>query len=288
MDKSDGNPHHGPSQVWEEAGPTILMKPNHLLLALLLPAACGGCRTMDQQRQDRHELARYKIASDHANYYSSRNLSRMAAGFGMGAAMAHTDVDQELRDWWQEDVRSAGTDRLDDFFTPFGKGEYVIAAAGAGLLIGKLGEDTLLGDTVGQWGDRTMRALLVGSPSLIFMQAATGASRPGESSAESDWVPFHDSNGVSGHVYIGALPFITAAQMTDSRLARASLYLGSTMTGIARINDDAHYTSQVLLGWWMAYLACNSISGTNDQNLHWELMPLPMPGGAGVGLVIER
>ena len=93
---------------------------------------------MDSQRQDRRELARFKIASDHANYYSGRNLSHMAAGFAMGATMAHTDVDQELRDWWQEDVRSARTDRLDNFFTPFGKGEYVIAAAGAAWYLVKI------------------------------------------------------------------------------------------------------------------------------------------------------
>ena len=34
---------------------------------------------------------------------------------------------------------------------------------------------------------------------------------------------------------------------------------------MTRINDNAHYLSQVWLGWWMAFLACESVNKTESQ-----------------------
>ena len=40
---------------------------------------------------------------------------------------------------------------------------------------------------------------------MLLMQRVTGASRAGESDSGSHWRPFHDSNGVSGHAFMGAV-----------------------------------------------------------------------------------
>ncbi len=99
---------------------------------------------------------------------------------------------------------------------------------------------------------------------MLAMQRLIGASRPGEAPSESHWEPFLDDNGVSGHSFMGAVPFITAAQMTQNPWLRGGLYVGSGMAGLSRVNDNRHYASQVVLGWWMAYIAARSVNRTEN------------------------
>ena len=119
------------------------------------------------------------------------------------------------------------------------------------------------GSALGQWGEKSFRSTLVGFPPLLFMQFATGGSRPGERHYNSAWRPFFDNNSVSGHAFMGAIPFLTAAQMAERPLVKGGLLAASTMTGLSRINDDAHYLSQAILGWSMAAVAVSSIAETD-------------------------
>jgi hypothetical protein len=121
------------------------------------------------------------------------------------------------------------------------------------------------------------------------MQATLGASRPGETDHESRWKPFDDTNAVSGHAFVGAVPFITAAKMTENPFVKGSLYFCSTLTAWSRVNDDRHYLSQACLGWWMAYLACDAVQATessNDERL--TLVPVNSPEMVGIGMVFRR
>jgi membrane-associated phospholipid phosphatase len=225
------------------------------------------------------------ICSDHCNFYTWKNAATTTGVFGVGAILAHTDADHAFRNAWQEDVRSNSWDNMSSVAHEFGEGKYVIAATVAAAGVGYLTSHTAAGETVGEWGYRSTRSLLVGFPTLLFLQRATGASRPLESSAESDWIPFHDENGVSGHAFVGAVPFICAARMTESRVASAALYACATFTGASRVNADAHYLSQVMLGWWLAHLACKSVDETeNEKESQVQVMPISTPGGLGVGV----
>ena len=145
-----------------------------------------------------------------------------------------------------------------------------------------------MGDAVGEWGQRSLRTVLVGAPPMLAMQYIIGASRPGETSASSHWKPFDDNNGVSGHAFIGAVPFISAAKMTDDSLWKAGLYFASALPAISRINDDAHYSSQVILGWWMAYLAANAVDGTQLAKKNLTIAPMLLSEAVGVGIVYRR
>ncbi len=258
-----------------------------LVVALLAVFGSGGCSSCPERYASGVEHAWHKIGADYDNYYSRGNLAPLSVCFGAAAVMAHTDVDQDLQDWWQQDVRSDGLDDFSRVAKGFGDGEYVIAAAGAGLLLRELYPESFAGETTGQWSDRTLRALIVGAPPLLIMQGVTGGSRPGESTAESDWIPFHDTNGVSGHAFVGAVPFISAAQMTDDPCLRATLLFGSTLAALSRVNDDRHYASQAVLGWCMAYAACQSVNYTEQEDRWYEVTPIPVEDGAGVGVIFE-
>lgn len=258
------------------------------------PSVGAGTVTDDQQpppygkriREDLHEMWP-EIVQDYKNYYSLENAARLAVGFGVGAALANTDVDQKIRDWYQNDVRSSGTDQFARIAKPFGNGEYVVGAVTAGWLAGELFYDHPAGDALSLWGQRSLRSIAVGAPPMLLMQYVTGGSRPGETSAESHWKPFTDNNGVSGHSFACAVPFINAAQMTDEWPLKLGFYACSTLAGLSRINDDAHYTSQVILGWWMAYCAATAVDETGPTSHHWSVTPLPMAGGAGMAVTYQ-
>ncbi len=81
---------------------------------------------------------------------------------------------------------------------------------------------------------------------------------------------------------MGAVPFITAAKMTDNPTIKAFLYLSSTLCGLSRINDNAHYFSQSALGWWLAYLAAISVGETKTEKRKIVFAPVFISDGAGV------
>ncbi len=139
---------------------------------------------------------------------------------------------------------------------------------------------------IGEWGQRCLRATLVGVPPLLILQRGLGASRPDEN--DSHWRPFNDSNGVSGHNFMGAVPFIVAAKMTDKPYLKYPLYMASTLCGLSRINDDKHYFSQIVLGWWLAYLAADSVFKTEkEKEQKLTIAPMFLPGkGGGGGIIV--
>ncbi len=227
------------------------------------------------------------IVSDHGSFYSRESLGLMFVGLGAGAVLANTNADDFIsRDFYQESIRNASTDEYFEAIHNmklFGEGKYGLPiyalAAGGGWL---LSENEYL-DAPGEWGERSLRTVLVGGPPMLLMQWVVGGSRPGEAHSGSHWEPFQDNNGVSGHAFMGAIPFLNAANMTDNRWLRAGCYLGSGMAGLSRINDDSHYTSQAVLGWWMAYLAARSVDNTQNRTAFTPLVQLSPNGDSLFG-----
>ncbi len=230
----------------------------------------------------------YNVRSDYCNYYSWASMRRLLLGVSAGSVLANTSLDQDFRNWYQDDVRSADTRHLADFWKTFGEGQiFIPAIAGLGLVGGLLEDRPLLG-TVGSFGDRATRGYLVGTPPMLLMQSLLGGSRPGESSVDSQWKPFDDDNAVSGHAFVGAVPFITAAKMTENRWLKSGLYLCSTFTAWSRVDHDRHYLSQACLGWWMAYLASDAVDGTAHKDRSFEVTPLVTQEVMGVGMMVRR
>lgn len=230
------------------------------------------------------------ILTDYRNFYSLGNLAALGVGLGAGAAMANTPTDEKLRDFWQENVRCASTDEyLEMFHAPkvFGEGIYTLPAYGGAILVGLAFEEGTFGRGFGEWGWRSLRTVAVGCPMMLSLQYVLGASRPNAESG-SDWHPFQDVHGVSGHAFMGAVPLLTAAKMVESPFWKSAFYVGSTLPGLSRINDDAHYASQVVLGWWIAFLAANAVDRTVSEHANLSIGPVPTANGVGLGLVWRR
>lgn len=231
--------------------------------------------------------AKQNVCCDYRNYYHRDTMAKLACGLVLGSVLANTSMDQDVRDWYQQDVRSTDTDNFSEFWKTFGEGHIFIPAYACLAVAGKFVADWPVAGPIGDFGARTTRAYLVGAPPMLFMQFMLGASRPGETNHSSHWDPFQDTNSVSGHAFIGAVPFITAANMTDSFVLKSGLYACSTLTGFSRINDDCHYLSQVVLGWWMAYLACEAVDQTQLNRHGMTFMPIASTDTVGFGAVYE-
>jgi len=235
-----------------------------------------------------YDRALSNVDSDFKHYFCRGTLRDMALAVSFGSVLANTELDESFDDWYQDDVRSSGTDGFVRFWKPLGEGRLMIPAfVGLGLL-GCLSENRPVFDTAGELGGRISRSYLIGAPPMLFMQFVLGASRPGETRFGSHWKPFDDDNSVSGHTFIGAVPLITVAQMTDNPWVKSCLYVCSTFTGWSRINDHKHYLSQVGLGWWMAYMSCRAVNQTECEDQCLTFSPVVTPEMAGFAMMYQR
>ncbi|MCA9174108.1 MAG: hypothetical protein KDB14_06430 [Planctomycetales bacterium] len=229
------------------------------------------------------------LASDHREFYSASSLQWLGAGLLVGAAIANSPADRELYSKFQSGVRGATSDEWSESLhanKELGNGMYALPVMAAAFTAGKIWDDVPVASALGHWGERSMRSFLAGAPPLLLTQYLTGAGRPGESNYGSHWRPFSDANGVSGHSFMSALPFINAAKMTENRWAKSAFYVGSLIGPMSRINDEAHYPSQAALGWWFAYVAATAIDRSDRAHGRWHCAPYLAQGGGG-GLQIE-
>jgi hypothetical protein len=236
------------------------------------------------------------IWEDYGHYWTYGGIGRIALGIAAAAPIANTGADLSIRNWYQNHVRRGWEDRyaLDVKYL----GEYAyelpayfgIALGGWALegLDSSINEDGSwvgeVGGTASQWGQRCIRAMAVGTPMVGVLQVGLGSTRPGLGS--SYWNPFNASHGVSGHAYVGSVPFLTAAAMTDNPVLKVPLFLGSFLTSWSRIHTDAHYFSQVALGWWMGYLAVRSVNETQEEERTIEFLP-GSTEGPGVSMLLR-
>ncbi len=221
------------------------------------------------------------VLEDYKNYYSPKNLAMLGLGLGASAALANTNADGEVREWYQDCIRNDTTDDLSEGLEYLGRGLVIVPCFAGAAILGKLTEETQVGSTIGEWGTRSLRTLAVGLPPAYLLRYTLGGHEP---EGSSHWSPFDGDRGVSGHSFLGAVPFIVAAQMSSSLYWKIPLYLASTLTGLSRINDDAHYLSQVALGWSLAYLAAASVDRTEIARRNFCVVPTF--GSRAVGLQI--
>lgn len=233
------------------------------------------------------------VRSDLGNFYSLENGPWVLGALGLGAWMANTGLDQNILDHFQDNVTFARSDELGEFFSEykfFGEGYFLLPVYAGSAIFGKhfLADHPRV-QRIGDWGDRSMRAVLLGTPPLLITQRLLGGSRPGENREASEWQPFEDNNAVSGHAFMGAIPFLTAMQMTDDYRGKAAWFVVSTLPAISRITDNGHFPSQAFLGWGLALLATRSVSRSEQlPNRNFQIEPIFGGDSIGLGVTLER
>jgi len=226
------------------------------------------------------------MCCDYREFYEPNTMTRLLVSLGGAAILANTSLDEDFQNWHGRQISGRSSHIFSDTFRWFGEGKIMIPVfVGATLLEPACGSWCPECGVLGEWGSRCTRSVLVGGPTLLALKYLTGASRPEDGPGSSHWRPFHDSKGVSGHAFIGALPFLNAAMMCDDAGWRIILYTLSTFTAWSRINDDKHYLSQAFLGWWIAYLTAEAVDRTETKRRNYMVLPHVADNEIGVRMV---
>ena len=193
---------------------------------------------------------------DFLRFYSRRNLVRLAIGFLAGGILANTPIDQWIEDADQRNLHSDSKTATicQRWAKQIGEKHTVIIAPLAAMAIGVLAPASPAAAAVGSWGVKFSRTFLVSAPVTYGVSWALGGDRPKNGNG-SQWQPWRKKQyGISGHAMAGAIPFLVMAGMTANPVAQTALYACSGLTAWSRVDCQAHYPSQVLLGWWLAFL----------------------------------
>jgi len=234
--------------------------------------------------------SRDRIFADFGNFYNQHTVKNFGVVLLGASVIANTKMDGNFQNWYQDSVRSNCTDDFSKIAKFPGEGQYFIPVMAASALAYRFCQTKWRTSncTLGEFTDRTTRGYLVGVPTLLLFQPLLGAGRP--TMGSSHWQPFHRANSVSGHAFIGAVPFMTAAQMTDKPVVKGLFYTLSTFCAWSRVNDDAHYLSQAMLGWYLAYLSVRAVTQTESRGLlprGLTLFPVTESNAVGVGLFYQ-
>ncbi len=242
--------------------------------SLELPSTCGWSGTFKL------------IKCDYKHYYTKRNLFGLGLGVAVSSIFANSDLDQNIANWYQKSVRSHTTNALSNLLTPLGPQIFPLYIGTA--LIGGAMVRAHKSGTLYTWSMDTIRSFVVGVPPALLLQASLGPTRPSSPSPHSDWKWFHGNEnvGLSGHAFAGAIPFLVAADMSENNVVRYGLYFASTLVGLARINDNQHYFSQVFLGWWVANSAVKVVMQPNHRQKVL-ISPMLIPNGVGLCFSIK-
>ena len=226
-----------------------------------------GCMLLAQGLQAGEEDWWAAVKEDHRQYYSWHNAAQLTAAFGISALMSQTDCDMEIQEWYQEDVRNETTDDLSAVVKPTGDVYVPFAFYTLATAVGRGGKAPGIRGTLGLWGQRGMRATAVGMPTMLLMQRVAATSRPFHEK-DTRYRFWGNDGGVSGHAFIGAMPFLTAAELAEPVWLKSLWYCASALPALSRVNDEKHFASQALLGWFMAWRSVRSVDASDrERNL---------------------
>jgi len=254
----------------------------NVLLSLVLAFGSFCSMAKDREFKFNSDAAWANIKKDYENFYQSERLWRAAKFYAAGAVMAHTNIDTEFQSWHQDEVHSQTSDDIAKVAKLFGEKVILVPLSLMASSAQLFDENSRLG----RWGETTMRSYLVGGPAMFSVQLLTGGSRPSDKYEDAKWRPFNDDNGVSGHAFVGAVPFLTLARDPNLNDWQKGLaYFGSTLSAWSRINDDKHFLSQAMLGWYMAWESVDAVHDTGDDSSWFSFQPYAFGDGVGLAFV---
>jgi membrane-associated phospholipid phosphatase len=179
--------------------------------------------------------------------------SAAVAGFVLAAPLF---ADQNLRGHAQE-YRGTTSNAVARIGNGFGEPRYVLPAIGAGLLVGQIAGEGSVTRVALQAG----AAVAIAGGVTTAVKFAIGRGRP-EGDGDSDlFRPLSGwSSFPSGHTAVAFALATTLAEETREPWADAALYGGATLTALARLNDDRHWSSDVFVGALVGHLSARWLS----------------------------
>lgn len=244
-----------------------------------------------------------QIGRDYKNFYTDGyNYLYLFGSWGLGTSMALSPLDQMVADAYAKVPYEANRARFSAISKVFGDKWFALLYIALSLADP---DDPAISGTFmyypAEWGRRNMRAILLGLPLLYAGQFMLGGARPDDRSKhKSYWrgpaytggcfnskkYKDHDCHAISGHAFMGALPFITAAEMSEHWALKTVFYIASTFPAWSRVNDHKHYLSQAFMGWALAWRSAAVVNSSREEE-KLKLTISPWGDGENMGLSLD-
>jgi membrane-associated phospholipid phosphatase len=210
-----------------------------------------------------------QTVDDYQYYYRGNLLPSTALLFGTSGISANTPLDTHINHSWQPHRTTVLNKTLDPFnmiggakiFIPF----YFLFSFTDSLY------ESETTHAISLWGNHAARIIILGGPQQAVFTHFLGSQRPEQ--GDSHWHLFKGKRAVSGHAFYGAAPLLSLAKNSDTPWVRYTFYTLSTLPGVARLNQNKHYFSQVLAGWGLAYLSSKTVQQTSKQQISYAVVP---------------
>lgn len=164
--------------------------------------------------------------------------------------------DRGFREEAQEH-RGSATNSVAKLANTLGEWRYVVPTLSAGYLAGELAGSRDLKRVFLHAG--AAAALATGVTSGL--KYTIGRSRPPVTGDPDRFRPFSGSNSFpSGHTAVAFAIATSIADETGDSWSDVALYGAATLTAMARVNDDRHWTSDVLIGGLIGHLSGRWVS----------------------------
>jgi hypothetical protein len=184
--------------------------------------------------------------------------------------------------------RSRRTDSFSSAVTPLGSYAGIGVSAislGAGLLF----KNAELRDTGRDAAEAEIFAAGIVTP---ILKKTVGRLRPAQGSDADEYRPLsNDQSFPSGHSTEAFAVASVFAARSRGWVVPVIAYALASGVGLARMNDRAHFASDVVAGAFIGTAIGHSVvrrhAHDGEKSLSWNLVPVPVRRGAGMGIRLE-
>jgi membrane-associated phospholipid phosphatase len=202
----------------------------------------------------------------------------VAAGIGAVAVF-----DQDIQRAVQRN-RSGALDSVANAVQPFGN-EYAPAVLGAFYAGGELFKDSRLKAVA---LDGAAASIIASGLILQPLKYGIGRSRPGANAGAYDFHPFSGADSFpSGHATEAFVLATAIAEHYDSIWIKAASYTVAGAVGWARLNNNEHWASDVLVGAALGTFVSHVVVHYNLSQRHISLAPLAGPDFQGAQFTLS-
>jgi membrane-associated phospholipid phosphatase len=188
--------------------------------------------------------------------HTSPLLSRKTAAVAGVLFAAALVGDRSFREEAQEH-RGNTTNSIARLSNSLGEWRYVVPALSAGYLAGEIA------------GSRDLKRVMLhaGAAALLAtgvtggLKYTIGRTRPPVAGDPDRFRPFSGANSFpSGHTAVAFAIATSIADETGDSWSDVALYSAAALTAMARVNDDRHWASDVLIGGLIGHLSAKWVS----------------------------
>lgn len=201
-------------------------------------------------------------------------------GSVMAGTLALSYVDEDVNDFILRH-HSKTADKLADFGVHYGEPVTVVVLTGGLYAIGLIADSEWLRESC-----VILSASLLPSGAIQSVtKIASGRARPHLGLGHAEFDPFRGEEGYysffSGHTMVATAPAHVFAKRIDNAFAKVGLYSLAVIGGAARLYNEDHWLTDVVLGNALIIMSVNSVSkwleakksGKAMGGLQWQIVP---------------